>query len=887
MAFLKNIVTGLRALFRKAQVEREMDEELRGYLDAAAKDKIQNGMTPEEARRAARQEMGSVEAVKDDIRSAGWESALETLGQDIRYGMRQLRRSPGFATVAVLSLALGIGANSTVFSIVDSLFLRPWPVKDAEHLVGILSETRRQSVFETIYTSYPDYLDIRHEVGALSDVVASGLRGGFISGQGQGAEVSVEVVSQNYFAALGVHALRGRTFSPQPEQEVAEGHSVVVSYALWRRYFGGDPALPGKTTLLDGKEFTVIGVAPRNFCGLRSGWAPDIWVTTEGWDVMVPGERRTYSDRGNRWFELAGYRRGGVQLEEVRAQLETLAQRIALSSPDTNRDISFRAAPDTVADRDGLTLGIYLMAMVGLVLLISCANVAVLTLAQNESRQREIAMRRALGAGRLRLVRQLLTEGLLLSSMGGVLGVLLAWRLTDLLPKLVPQLAMANLQLDHRVLLFTAAISLLTATVFALAPGLRAANCDLIAVLKGETSRWGQAMTRLPLRSLLVSGEIALSVILLTGSALLVRSLIYSRGINPGFDTSKNVLMLSVAPPMLYGYNEAQSAAIYRDLAARVETVPGVISASYARRPPLTEAEGGELESVVIPGLQPPPGSDHFSIRFNIVAPKFFATIGARLLEGRDFAASDLPSQPPVVIVNDAMARRFWPNQDAVGRSIQIDKKDYRIVGVVESGRYVRLHEAVQPYLFMPFTQVFSFECVLFVETAGDPQSVVQTILKETGAVDKRLPIVRAVTFSDYMRQVLSEESFMASSLMSLGVLGMFLAAVGLYAAVAYVVNRRTREIGIRMALGASRNDVLRHVLAQGLRLSAVGAAVGLTGAFAASRLMSRFIYGVGPADPASYAAGTLVAIGVSLLACYLPARRATKVDPVVALQYE
>jgi putative ABC transport system permease protein len=826
----------------------------------------------------------SILAVNRQLAGTG-ESSMRTLTQDLKYGLRMLAKSPGFAAVAVLSLALGIGANSAVFSIVDTLFLRPWPVKHPGRLVAILTDWAKEPDFRM--SSYPDYLDIRHEVSAFSDVVAYGDRGGYVSGEGEGQEVSVEVVSQNYFAALGVKALLGRTFSPQPDQAAAEGRSVLVSYTLWQRYFGGNPSLPGKTTLLDGKEFTVIGVARQEFCGLHQGWGPGIWVTKEGWEAMVPGEEQTDAYRGSRWFDVAGLLRPGAQISEARAQLQTLAKRLALASPATNQDVKLLAFPASVVAHEGMGLGIYLMAMVGLVLLISCANVANLLLAQTEQRQREIAMRRALGAGRRRLVGQLLTEGLPLSVAGGVLGGVLAAWLMKLVLALVPVPAEMNLRLDGRVLLFTAAISLLTALIFGLAPALRAAKFDLAAVLKGEDPRLGQAAGRLPLRNLLVCGEIALSVVLLAGSALLLRSFLYSQRINPGFDPKKNVLMLSVAPPTLYGYTEAQAAAIYPALAARVASVPGVVRASYARRPPLTNSEGGETQAVVVPGVQPPPGTDHFKIRYNVVAPEFFATVGARLEKGREFNEFDLPSTAPVVIINDAMARRFWPGQDPVGKALQIDKKDFQIVGVVEAGRYVKLHETVQPYLFLPFTQVFSFECMLFVETAGDPRALVSTILKETVAVDKHLPIVNAVTLREYMQEVLSEEHAMAALLAGLSILGMILAAVGLYAAVAYVVNRRTHELGIRMALGARRGDVLRLVLAQGLRLSGVGAAVGLTAALAASRLMSPFIYGVALTDPLSYVASTLVAISVALAACYFPARRATQVDPMVALRYE
>jgi predicted permease len=470
---------------------------------------------------------------------------------------------------------------------------------------------------------------------------------------------------------------------------------------------------------------------------------------------------------------------------------------------------------------------------------------------------------------------------------GSVLGCLLAAWLMKLVPALVPGFSDTILTLDGRVLLFTAAISLFSALVFGLVQGFWVSRSGVAAVLKGDDPRFGRAMGRVPLRSLLVSGEIALSVVLLVGSALFLRSLQYSQGLNPGFDASKNVVMLSVAPPEFYGYSSDQARAIYPALAAAVEPVPGVIRASYARRPPLTESEGGERVPVIIPGVQPPPGSDHFSIRYNVVGPKFFAALGARLKEGREFSDFDRPSTALVVVINDAMARRFWPGQDPVGKALQIDKKSFQVAGVVEEGRYVNLHETVQPYLFLPFTQVFSGECTLFVETAGDPRGMIPGILKATTAVAKNLPIVNAVTFREAMREVTAQERSMAELLASLSILGMFLAAVGLYAAVAYLVNRRTHELGIRMALGARRGDVLRLVLAQGLRLSAVGAAVGLAGALAASRLMSGLIYGVAPTDPLSYTASILVAICVALLACYFPARRATKVDPMGALRYE
>jgi predicted permease len=796
-----------------------------------------------------------------------------------------LAKNPGFAAVAVVSLALGIGANTTVFSIVDKELLNPWPVRDTGRLAMITMDSPK---LDFNSTSYPDYLDIRNQVDAFSDVVAYGDRGCFVSveGRGQGLEATVEVVSQNYFDALGVRPILGRAFSLQASQAAAEGHSVVVSYNLWQKYFGGDPSLPGKTVLLDDKQFTVIGIAPQGFSGLRRA-SLDIWVTKEGWETMLPGEARSDAARDDRWFDVAGHLRRGTKIEEARAQLQTLAKRLASAYPSSNQGVNFIARPALELTLQTVGAGLYFMVMVGLVLLISCANVANLLLAQTERRQREIAMRRALGAGARRLALQLLTEGLPLAVAGGALGTLLAAWLMKLVPALVPGLSDTILTFNGRVLLFTAAISLLSALFFGLVPGLWVSRSGVVPVLKGDDPRLGRMMGRVPLRSLLVSGEIALSVVLLVASALLLRSLRYSQRINPGFDPNKNVVMLSVAPPQLYGYSDAQAREVYPALAAVVESVPGVIRASYARRPPLIDEEEGETEAVVIPGVEPPPGSDHFKIRYNIVGPKFFATLGARLEAGREFTEFDRPSTAPVVIINDAMARRFWPGQNAAGKALQIGRKDYQIVGVVEAGRYSHLHETLQPYLFLPLTQVFSGECTLFVETAHDPRGMIPTILKATTGAAKNLPIVNAMTFREAMREELAGERSVAELLGSLSILGMLLAAVGLYAAVAYLVNRRTHELGIRMALGARSGDVLRLVLAQGLRLSAAGAAVGLAGALAASRLMSGFIYGVTTTDPLSYVASILIAISVALLACYFPARRATKVDPLVALRYE
>ncbi|MGA2632353.1 MAG: ABC transporter permease [Terriglobia bacterium] len=809
---------------------------------------------------------------------------MNTLLQDVRYGLRMLAKNPGFTAVAVLSLALGIGANSTVFSIVDNLFIRPWPVKDPAALVTVSASVPKETQFEFSF-SYPNYLDIRSQVPAFSGVLAHGERGGYISGAGQGEEVTVSVVSENYFTVLGVKAAMGRTFSTDSSQSTAEGRAVVISYGLWQRRYGGDPSLPGKPVLVDGKDFTVIGVAPREFQGL-SKWEPiDIWVTPGGW-VTMTGAVDDFQSRKDRWFEVMGRLQEDASLEQARTQLQVLSDRLDRALPDSNRGVGFHAVRAVERMRERLGHGLLLMAMVGMVLLISCVNVANLLLAQTERQQREIAMRVAMGASRWHLVRLLLAESLVLALAGESVALLLSSWLIRVVPALAPispiQLG-TDLQLDSRVFLFTTALTLVTALIFGLAPGLRARKLAVYSVLKGETAQGGRS-SGFPLRSVLVAGEVGLSVVLLVGSGLLLRTLMFSQRINPGFDTHKNVLMLSVAPPEMYGYDEKQTSAFVQSLLDQIQVVPGVIRASFARRPPLADYEGGETKKVVIPGVII---SEDLSIRYNTVSPGFFPTMGTRFLKGRDFNQFDTPTTLPVVIINETMARQFWPGEEPVGRSIQIDGKARQIVGVVESGKYVSLRQTPEPYLFLPSTQVFTSERVLFVETANDPRAAVQSIVKQAQAVDKKLPIVSAITMPEYMRNTLSVERSMASLLGGLSLLGIFLAAVGLYGVVAYLVSRRTHEIGIRMALGARRADVLKLVLGQGLRLSAAGAAIGLVAAMAASRLMSSFLYGVRPTDPLCYVASILVAVSVALLASYFPARRAMKVDPVVALRYE
>ncbi|HEV2387014.1 MAG TPA: ABC transporter permease [Candidatus Acidoferrales bacterium] len=812
---------------------------------------------------------------------------MNDLVHDLRYGLRMLARTPGFTAVAILTLALGIGANTAVFSLVDGMYLRPWPVRHPGRLVWISTTTERSGGYDA--SSFPDYLELSGEIPAFSGVAAWDQRGAFISGEGQGQLVSVDVVSENYFDVLGVRAALGRLFSSSPAESSAQGDGVVLSDALWRKRYASDPALPGKSILLDGRDFTILGVAPPDFRGLEKESPTDLWVTPGGWNTMVPGAEREYQIRRNRRFSLMARLGPAATLAGAQTQLRTLAERLAVSHPADDKGISFRAIRAAEKMHQGLGTGLFLMAMAGLVLLIACANVASLLLAQTERRRKEVAVRLALGASRMPLLSQLLAESLLLALAGGALGLLLAAWLLDLLPLLASLSAIpaaTGIRIDFRVLLFAIGLALLTAILFGLAPGLTSFRVDLLPLLKGEEPRLG-ARGRLPLRSLLVAAEIALSVVLLASSGLLLRSLLFSQRIRPGFDPHKNVLLLTLAPPVLYGYTQAQAASLYPTLAARFAALPGVASAAYARRPPISGSETGETVTVAIPGRQTSARNGPSRIRYNVISQDFFAAIGARLLLGRDFNRFDTPTAPLVVVINHELAREFWPNQSAVGRRILVDGEDNLVIGVVETGRYVDIHEPAEPYVFLPYSQHFSAETWFFVQTSGSAQSLVPAVLAAARGADKNLPIVDATTLRRYLAAFLAEERASAQFLGSLGLLGMFLAAVGLYGVVAWLVQRRTREIGIRMALGAGPVNILRLALGQGIRLAGWGAAIGFLAAGAVARLMSHRLYGVKSTDPLTYLVAITVAVFIALLACLFPAHRATRVSPIVALRHQ
>jgi len=795
-----------------------------------------------------------------------------TLIQDFRFALRMLVKNPGFTAVAVISLALGIGATTTFFSIVDGYFLRPLPVKDARQLVTIRPQPYGIS-------SYADYQDICSQTATLKGVVAIARHGAALLTNDTIEQLKADWVSENYFSVLEVSPVLGHTFESEGSRK---DPTAVISYGLWQRRLGGAADAVGKVVRFNGRNATIVGVAPPWFGGMQKGYTTDVYFPADRW---AGGEELA---RDFRDYDLMGRLQPGANLAQARAEFATIASRLSASFPATDKGMSFELTSEAEQFPAVLRLSVKLMAAVGLVLVICCANVAGMALAKGEARHRELAVRKALGAGRGRLLCQLLTESLVLAAIGGGLGLILTTWLISLQPALMPPGSFPvhyDIRVDSRVFAFTIFASLMAAVISGLFPAWHGSKADLISTLKGGEESPSRQRRGLIGRNLLVVGQIALSVTLLVGAGLLIKSLMFTAKINPGFDTRKNLLTVYLAPSSGPGQNVMR---FYAPVVERIKTLPGVKQASYAMRIPLSGSGGGVEAKVSIPGVELPPGQDSLRLHFNSVGLDYFRTVGARILRGRDFTKEDEASHHYAMLINETMARRFWPSKDPIGQVVKVQQRvDFEIIGVVEDGKNEHIHEAAEPYGYVFFAQVPTGEGTLLVETAGDPRALVDPVKREIRAVDKDVVFFLIITLKQLMQSALWDDKMPALLIGILALLGMFLAAVGLYGVTAFMVNRRTREIGIRMALGAQRNEVLEFILAGSAKLTSAGILIGLAAAFAASRVMSSYLYGVRPRDPLVFTLCSLAALIVALLAAYIPARRATKVDPIVALRYE
>ena len=820
--------------------------------------------------------------------------------QDLRGGLRMLKKSPGFTFVAVLSLALGIGANTAIFTIISAVFLHPLPVEEPSRLAEMFTrdtltldaETNRQLT----PTSLPNYEDYRDQNTVFTGLAAVTflvpLNWG---GQAEPEQLNASLVSGNFFDVLGVKPYRGRTFVADGDKKLGANAEVVLSYSLWARRFGSDDKLVGQTITLNATPYTVVGVAPPSFKGIVSLNRPDVlWIPISMRDYVLTGQLKAHENsRRMRWISIVGRLKQQVNVPEAQAAMKTIAAGLEKEYPRDNKGRTVELFPLNesalgINQRQQFSLaGGVLMGVVGLVLLIACVNLANLLLAQAAKREKELSIRAAMGAGRFRLVRQLLTESTILSLMGGLAGLLVAYWGRNVLWSFRPPFLLdgsIDLSFDSRVLGFTLVISLLTGLVFGIIPAIKASGTDINEILKvggrGGTLGW----THNRLRGLLVISEIALALVALVGSGLFLRSMQNAQQFNPGFE-SQNLFQLLFDLGALR-YDEDHGQQFFRDVVERAKSVPGVVDASVSANGVFGD---GILGTIFREGEQMDPNNRGTLIGFDDVTPGHFETMRIPLLGGRDFTAFDRENSTPVVVVNEAMAKLVWPGQEAIGKrfAIVLTPNLFQVVGVVGTTVVGRIGEDPQPVAYFPMRQQYSPGAALVVRTTGNPERLLGAVRTQVQQIDKNLAFTNGQTVQQILGQGLWAARMGAALLGLFGALALILASIGIYGVLAYSVAQRTSEIGLRMALGAQPRQVLGLVLKQGMLLALIGAAVGVLAALPVARLASGLLYGVSATDPLTYGGITLLLMGVALLACYLPARRATRIDPLVALRVD
>ncbi|MET0645739.1 MAG: ABC transporter permease [Pyrinomonadaceae bacterium] len=871
-----------RNLLHRGRVERDLAEELEAYLEMLVEAKVAEGLTREEARRAALVEVGGVDQVKERVREIRVGHLLGTVWQDLRYGVRTLVKSPAFTIVAVLSLALGIGANTAIFSVVNSILLRPLPYPESERIVAVWHTPPQESFpgMTQFSVSPGNYLDWKEQSRSFEQMAIYQYAGLSLSAGSDPVPVTGAAVSSDFFTVLRARVDRGRTFSPEEEQK-GRDQSVILGHGLWQRAFGGDPNLVGRTVNLNSRSFTVVGVMP---AGFEFPAEAELWVPL-AWDAEESQTRAIHD------YLVVARLKPEASVSQAQAEMSTISSRLEQQYPDANKGWGAVVIPlqeDLVGDvRPALLV---LFSAVGFVLLIACANVANLMLARGANRRKEIALRIALGATRGRIVRQLLCESVLLAVVGGLLGLIIAGWGGQLLLRLsagsLP--GSAEVGIDAWALGFTILVSLAAGVLAGVAPALQFSKNELSETLKQGTGRTGGGAVRQRTRKVLVVCEVALSLILLVGAGLMIRSFWKLQNVDPGFEVG-NALAMSVGlSPDRYS-DPQQQLAFHDRVLEQLRALPGVVSAGSTTTLPLTG--GGSKQPFTIEGRPAPPVSEQPLAQTRYVSPDYFRATGIPLKQGRAFEERDREGAPQVVIISEAMARRFWPGQNPVGQRMTAsfhEKQGLReVVGVVGDVKSNGLDDDAAATMYLPFRQAPRPWITFVVRTASDPQGFVQPVSKAVYGVDSEQALRSVRTLEQVFTESLSGRRFNMTLLMTFAGLALLLAAVGVYGVMNYSVMLRRRELGIRIALGARALDVLRLVLGQGLVLTLIGVGVGMAGAYALTRLMASLLYGVTATDFMTFGSVSGVIILVGLLASFLPARRATKVDPMIALRSE
>jgi len=870
---------------RRRERERELDEELRAHLAMAVGERIEQGEDPAEAEANARREFGNVPLVKEVTRDQwGWRW-LETLLQDLRYGLRQLRRNLGFTIVAIVTLALGIGANTAIFSLLDPLLLRDLPVYRPHELVCMSSAGSLGKAGIGYLSEIDAYYSYRDQAQGLSGVAAYGPSGAYkVSVDGNTSTAEGRVVSGNYFTVLGVHPSLGSFFTRETSQN-GLGNPVVISFDFWRRQFKGDREAIGKVISIDNAAYTIFGVAPPGFFGTVVGESPDVYLSLDGHLSQADRQRAA-------WVTIIARRKPGISISQLRAGLYPLFTQIVRKSelPEVEKRESMARLVVTPASRGlsglrqkfGLAAKI-LMGIVGLVLLIACANAANLFLAYGAGHRREMAVRLALGAGRWRLTRLLLARSALIAIAGAIIGLLVAqWTDSILLGSLSTAGSPAVLRagLSVRLLLFTVVITGLTALLAGLVPSIFPSRVNFNEELAAHPGA-GFLSQRSKVSNTFLLAQISVCAILLAGAGLLLRSLVILETFNPGFDRD-HVLAVSLHDTA-QGSTPIEQTVSYKELLDRVRSLPGVSSGAYSAFLPISSHEMGI--NIEVEGYTLGQG-ETANILFSPVSPGYFETLGITVLMGRGFEEQDATRPFRVAIINQAMAHRFFGSRNPIGKHFKFvegNRPPVEIIGVVANSKYNNLREQSQDFFYVPV----AYGQTLEIRSAGAPGAIVDTVRKAVQVSGGSIEVAAIQTLRAQIDESLHQDRLVAALCSVFGALALVLVCIGLYGVLSFSIARRTHEIGIRMALGAEKRDVLRMVLGQGMKLALIGIAIGIGGALALTRLLSSLLYGVKPTDPLTFVGVSLILMAVALLACYIPARRAAKVDPMVALRYE